>query len=204
MSRAKFTFVMILVLVVMTGTVTVTVWQIISRRQVQPDQTLAPDRLKSFCTTSRPWKPWNYIIIHHTAARSGSIESIHQGHLRRGWEGIGYHFLIGNGHGMNDGRIEATYRWTGQLPGSHARGYSRSAVGICLVGDFNTGSNRPTAAQMEALAQLAAYLKVRLNLDEKRIKLHSQIGQTMCPGRNFPEGLFRKRMSHYADTYTRR
>src|SRR5262245_25118700 len=55
-----------------------------------------------------PWQPavparnWKYIVIHHTATGSGSVESIHESHLKNKdksgnpWLGIGYHFVIGN------------------------------------------------------------------------------------------------------------
>ena len=58
---------------------------------------------------SNPWKPeaevrdWEYIVIHHTASSSGSVESIHELHSKKkdksgnSWLGIGYHFVIGNG-----------------------------------------------------------------------------------------------------------
>src|SRR5262245_20642940 len=65
-----------------------------------------------------PWKPtakprdWKYVVVHHTATESGSVESIHESHLKNKdkngnpWLGIGYHFVIGNGAGMPDGMIE--------------------------------------------------------------------------------------------------
>ncbi|MEZ6045526.1 MAG: hypothetical protein R3C11_08100 [Planctomycetaceae bacterium] len=73
--------------------------------------------------TGNPWKPnvaerdWKWIVIHHTATDKGSVESIHETHLKRRdkngnpWlSGIGYHFVIGNGQGMEDGDIEPTFR----------------------------------------------------------------------------------------------
>ena len=102
---------------------------------------------------------------------------------------------------MPDGQIEATYRWKRQLIGSHARGHAEDAVGISLVGNFDTDQSGPTPAQLESLAKLSAYLTLRLNLDNKRIKLHSQVGRTVCPGRRFPENVFRKLTKFYAKEY---
>ena len=62
-------------------------------------------------------RDWDYIVLHHTASESGSVASIHEEHLRRkdkngnAWLGIGYHFVIGNGSGMDDGEIEPTFRF---------------------------------------------------------------------------------------------
>ena len=36
----------------------------------------------------------NRIILHHAQAKTCSVEDIHQWHLKKGWSGIGYHFLI--------------------------------------------------------------------------------------------------------------
>ena len=59
--------------------------------------------------------------------RGDNAETINDWHLERGWDGIGYHYVI-----LEDGTVEAgrpTY-WIG----SHAKGYN-DAVGICLIGD---------------------------------------------------------------------
>ncbi|MFP6765419.1 MAG: peptidoglycan recognition family protein, partial [Planctomycetaceae bacterium] len=111
------------------------------------------------------WNPavapreWRHIVIHHTASPSGSVPSIHEAHLKRGWDGIGYHFLIGNGKGMEDGEIEPTFRWREQMHGAHAGKdeYNQHGIGICLVGNFQESS--PSSAQLHAVRRLVATLK---------------------------------------------
>ena len=107
--------------------------------------------------TIDPWKPsvpprnWTWIVIHHTASSHGSVESIHAAHLQRRdrngnpWRGIGYHFVIGNGNGMEDGEIEPTFRWRQQLPGAHAGEdeHNQHGIGIALVGNFELGPPTP-------------------------------------------------------------
>ena len=103
----------------------------------------------------------------HTATASGSVETIHAAHRRRKdsagrpWRGIGYHFLIGNGHGMPDGAVEPTFRWTEQLAGAHAgtRPHNARGVGVALVGDFT--KHPPTAKQLAAAVRLTAHLRQR-------------------------------------------
>lgn len=58
--------------------------------------------------------------------RGDTAETIHGWHLERGWDGIGYHYVI-----LEDGTVEAgrPEYWSG----SHARGYNKS-MGICLIG----------------------------------------------------------------------
>ncbi|GAB4139236.1 MAG: hypothetical protein Tsb009_08040 [Planctomycetaceae bacterium] len=144
------------------------------------------------------WKPkgkprdWKSIVIHHTATSRGDVESIHQAHLKRKdkngrhWQGIGYHFVIGNGNGMGDGEIEPTFRWRLQLHGAHAGNneHNQRGIGIALIGNFE--KNRPTRAQLRAVKQLVAVLKREYHIPAKNVLGHSRIRATACPGKLFP------------------
>ena len=81
-------------------------------------------------------------------------------HRAKGWDGVGYHFVIGNGTNTGDGQIEVAPRWPIQKWGAHAKTpdnrYNEYGIGICLVGNFDTA--RPTAKQMQSLEKLVAYL----------------------------------------------
>jgi hypothetical protein len=149
---------------------------------------------------SNDWKPqskprdWKHIVLHHTATESGSVESIHEAHIQntdksgKPWLGIGYHFVIGNGQGMDDGTIEPTFRWREQMHGAHAGAsdpeYNQLGVGICLVGNFETSS--PSPAQLAATRRLVAYLKREYRIDDDRVIGHKDIRETECPGKLFP------------------
>lgn len=137
-------------------------------------------------------RPWKYIVLHHTATETGSVSSIDAVHRQRTdsagrpWLGIGYHFVIGNGHGMPDGAVEATFRWKRQLQGAHAgvRKFNEQGIGVCLVGDFNR--HPPTRRQLVAAERLVQQL-ARLNgIDREQILPHWQIRATACPGKLFP------------------
>ncbi len=65
---------------------------------------------------------WTGIVIHHLGAPAGDAESIHRQHVGFGYQGLGYHFLIGNGNGLGDGVVHVGYRWNQQLPGAHTVG----------------------------------------------------------------------------------
>jgi N-acetyl-anhydromuramyl-L-alanine amidase AmpD len=144
------------------------------------------------------WKPdqpsrdWKYLVIHHTATATGSVESIHRSHLARKdadgnpWRGIGYHFVIGNGEGMPDGAVEPTFRWFDQLEGAHAGDvtYNHEGVGICLVGNFE--QHPPTPAQLTALTTLTQSLTAAFEIPVANIKRHGELKSTACPGRLFP------------------
>ncbi|MCA9075136.1 MAG: N-acetylmuramoyl-L-alanine amidase [Planctomycetaceae bacterium] len=148
--------------------------------------------------TATSWKPrgpvrdWQSIVIHHTATESGSVESIHRVHQQRTdaagnpWRGIGYHFVIGNGQGMEDGAVEPTFRWRGQLEGAHAgvSRYNEQGVGVCLVGDFD--QHPPTKAQLASLKLLIAWLTQEYGISFSQVKGHGQLKATACPGKFFP------------------
>jgi hypothetical protein len=137
-------------------------------------------------------RPWQFIVIHHSATTSGSVESIHRSHRSRrdgngkSWLGIGYHFVIGNGNGMLDGEISPTFRWTQQLHGAHSGSlrHNDRGIGICLIGNFE--ESKPTTAQRESVTQLIQFLADRYNIRKKRIIGHHQVRATACPGRYFP------------------
>lgn len=151
------------------------------------------------------WKPdvpareWNFIILHHSGAPVGDVDSIEADHRQRRdstgrpWMGIGYHFVIGNGRGLADGEIEPTFRWRGQLHGAHAgdRRYNQEGIGICLIGDFNLAP--PTPQQIDSLIRLIHSLCNDYSIDRESIVRHSDVAATECPGSQFPwDALFER------------
>jgi len=136
-------------------------------------------------------RPWRYIVIHHSATRSATLEAIRRYHVGLGFEDIGYHFIINNGRapGTRDGEIIPTRRWLEQRPGAHARvrghpEYNAAGIGICLVGNFE--KEPPTPAQMTALERLVTLLAERYAIPLEHIVGHGELKNTACPGRLFP------------------
>ncbi len=128
---------------------------------------------------------WRSIIIHHSASRRGSAAQIDRWHRQRGWDGLGYDFVIGNGRGSRDGQVEVGYRWRQQLDGAHAKQpWNRTAIGICLVGDFTRGP--PSAAQLRALTRLCNFLQDYCAIPTSEVRFHREVGKTVCPGPHFP------------------
>jgi N-acetyl-anhydromuramyl-L-alanine amidase AmpD len=141
---------------------------------------------------STPIHPWRWIVIHHSATRRSSSQEIDREHQEvRGWDGIGYHFVIGNGADMPLGRIDATYRWRTQTHGAHAgpnpqqAPYNSDGIGICLIGNFDLDSLNPF--QERRLVELCALLINDIpTLSVSRIIGHRDVPgkATVCPGRN--------------------
>jgi len=134
-------------------------------------------------------RDWEGILVHHSATPNGNMASFDKDHReRRGWLMIGYDFVIDNGDGGPDGRIEMTDRWKQQIQGAHAgvglKRYNDHWVGICLVGDFN--ETRPTRAQMDSLKKLIHFLQAYCDIPDENIKFHRDVRDTDCPGSHFP------------------
>ena len=146
-----------------------------------------------------PWMPprlssrWRYIVIHHSAMKRGSASAYDRAHRDRGWDELGYHFVIGNGTGSGDGEVEVGSRWLKQKHGAHAKTpdnrYNDHGIGICLVGDFTHA--QPTPAQMDALVRLTGFLMQLCDVPPDHVLRHSDVNNTQCPGRNFPWARFK-------------
>lgn len=149
---------------------------------------VTPDPGWAVAPTGRAWR---WIVLHHSDDTSGCLSKYHQVHLDKGWEhGCGYHFVIGNGTQSGDGAVEVSNRWRQQLQGAHAKTddnlFNEHGVGICLVGNFEEGTARPTAAQMRSLVRLVQFLIDRYDIRPSNVIGHSQCKPTACPGKNFP------------------
>jgi N-acetylmuramoyl-L-alanine amidase len=124
-----------------------------------------------------------YIVVHHSERTIDSPFFIRFRHkyLRR-WEDTGYHFLIANGNiftingelciGLPESSI-----------GSHAWGYNRNSLGVCLVGNFDE-----VAPSQKQLSALFSFLKDKVqeyNIPIKNILGHRELpGVTKsCPGK---------------------
>jgi N-acetyl-anhydromuramyl-L-alanine amidase AmpD len=133
-------------------------------------------------------RPWKYVVLHHSATDQGNARRFDKHHREeKGWvNGLGYHFLIGNGNGSRDGQIEVGNRWNSQIDGAHAGKdeYNKHGVGICLIGNFE--NDYPTSLQISSLTYLINYLQERCNIPKNQVIMHRDFRKTACPGRLFP------------------
>lgn len=145
-------------------------------------------------------KRWKSIVIHHSGTEMGNAKGMDRYHreARHMENGLAYHFVIGNGKGLADGKIVVGSRWSNQLDGGHLRSerQNRTSLGVCLVGDFEKHS--PTPKQMQQLTALVQVLLSRCNLSADAVKTHQQINvrPTRCPGRFFPTHDWLKSLRH--------
>ena len=126
------------------------------------------------------------VIIHCSDSSFGNAALISKWHTQpepkgRGWDVIGYHYIILNGrlsayktHSYFDGHLETGRPLDDDADmelderGSHAFGYNHS-IGICMIGLSGTFTN----AQLRSLKRLTGQL--RNQYGELRIRQHSDV-----------------------------
>lgn len=116
------------------------------------------------------------IIIHcaDTYARMDiGKKEITQWHKARGFNDVGYHYVIRRDGEIEQGRKLATI-------GAHAKGYNTTSIAICYVGgkgDDNKPEDNRTIKQKEAMQDLVTVLK-------KQFPDAEVLGHADLPGAN--------------------
>lgn len=141
---------------------------------------------------------WKTIVLHHSATRKGGAKAFDKFHRNKGWDELGYHFVIGNGTDTPDGHVEVGSRWRKQKHGAHCKTknnyYNDHGIGICLVGDFTR--TPPTARQLASLKRLTRFLTSQCRIAPSRVTTHRGVThKTACPGRYFPLASVRRGLS---------
>ncbi len=105
-------------------------------------------------------KAVRYLVVHCAAtppSRDIGVAEIRAMHKQRGFNDVGYHYVI-----RRDGRIEKGRADTAM--GAHASGFNSVSLGICMVGGINAkgwSEQNFTTAQFDALRDLLKTLKAR-------------------------------------------
>jgi hypothetical protein len=151
------------------------------------------------------------VIIHHTAtgndygpADSASIvRAIYAYHVRgRGWDDIGYNFLVDRFGQIFEGRSGGMDK---AVVGAHAAGFNTGSSGISVIGTFTDLG--PPADALRAVRDIAAWKLDLHNVDPRgeamvtsggsprfppgtqvrlpNVTTHRDVGETECPGDAF-------------------
>jgi N-acetylmuramoyl-L-alanine amidase len=114
------------------------------------------------------------VIVHCSdtpAGRHTTVDEIRSWHLERGWEDIGYHYVIYLDGTVHTGRPE-------NIPGAHCKGKNSKSIGVCYIGGKDNVDTR-TEEQREALVDLLVYLKT--TYPKVRIYGHRDFSDKYCP-----------------------
>jgi len=121
----------------------------------------------------------NKIIIHCSATPEGrehTVSDITAWHKQRGFNTIGYHYVIYLDGSVHEGRPLG-------MQGAHTSGHNTSSIGICYIGgvakDGRTPKDTRTFKQKEALIALVAGLKAQY--PKATIHGHYEFANKACP-----------------------
>ncbi len=149
-------------------------------------------------------------VLHHTVDRNNytasQVPAIIRGdyayHLSRGWNDIGYNFLVDRFGRIWEGRRGGI---TLAVQGAHAGGFNTDTFGVAMIGNYETV--RPGAAAVNAVVRLFAWkldlfhrdprgqtnltsagggtarYKAGTTVRKPVIMGHRDVGRTACPGR---------------------
>lgn len=119
------------------------------------------------------------IIVHCSDTFEGkdwTVEDIRNWHIAKGWEDIGYHYVIYLDGSVHKGRDESRV-------GAHCKGYNANSIGVCYVGGKEVGTCKAkdtrTPAQKESLIRLLMELVCRY--PDAEILGHRDLANRKCP-----------------------
>lgn len=164
------------------------------------------------------WKPASVnlggAVIHHTAGSNsytqqqapGVVKGIHDYHTYswgRGWDDIGYNFLVDRFGNVYEGRYGSLASERGKMiVGGHAAPANTGSVGISVMGTY-AGTVQPSAASMTAIENIIAWQFSEAGVDPQgtwtfynsrlgrnstvpAILGHRDVSATVCPGNIYP------------------
>ena len=100
---------------------------------------------------------WNIekIVVHCAATPSSmdiGVEEIRNWHVDRGWDDIGYHYVIRRNGDIEPGRQLA-------FVGAHAKGHNKTSIGICMVGGVDDDGDPADNFNLSQFMALDALIK---------------------------------------------
>lgn len=119
------------------------------------------------------------IIVHCAATPEGkdyTVADIDKWHRARGFNGIGYHYVIYRDGAVAKGRDES-------VVGAHCTNHNSKSIGICYIGGMDAANKNPkdtrTPQQKESLLKLLKELKTKY--PNAKIHGHRDFANKACP-----------------------
>ncbi|MCR4424677.1 MAG: peptidoglycan recognition protein family protein [Firmicutes bacterium] len=117
------------------------------------------------------------VVIHHSATNGGTPESLARYHVnKRGWPGIGYHYVIASDGTVYKTNYATTVSWHA---GSSA---NWDSIGACMIGDFT--KHEVPQVQLASTLELVQELMRAYSIPVSGVVGHSEVPEaaTLCPG----------------------
>lgn len=119
------------------------------------------------------------IIVHCSATQKGrwfTAEDIRRWHKGRGFNDIGYHWVVYLDGTVHAGRAEG-------IAGAHCAGHNSDSIGICYIGgcgiDGKTPEDTRTEAQKRSIRKLVRELQQRY--PGATVHGHNEFAAKACP-----------------------
>lgn len=126
----------------------------------------------------------NKIIIHCSATPEGrktTVKDIEAWHKERGFNQIGYHYVIYLDGSIHTGRPE-------QVVGAHCLGQNQDSIGICYVGGCDkNGKPKDTRTFEQKMALIDLLVKLVIKYPHASIHGHNEFATKDCPCFNVKE-----------------
>jgi hypothetical protein len=124
-----------------------------------------------------------YVVIHHSVTvPTATPDDIALLHKARGWDGIGYHFVIDN---------KGMVFYVGDVGTARANvlNMNEKVIGVCLIGDFT--KSLPTDSQIDSahwLCQFFIDAPAWPNVKSwAKVVGHKELQATACPGNDWKD-----------------
>lgn len=119
------------------------------------------------------------IIIHCSATREGrefNADNIRQWHKQRGFNDIGYHYII-----LLDGTVQ--HGRAIEKQGAHCNGQNKNSIGICYIGgiDVDTGKPKDTRTYQQKLSLDRLLQEIKEEWPIATIHGHNEFSKKACP-----------------------
>lgn len=123
----------------------------------------------------------NEIILHCSATAEGkdyTVDTIRKWHLARGFNDVGYHYVIYRDGSIHKGRDISKV-------GAHCLGHNSNSIGICYIGGLDSTGKKSkdtrTTEQKEALLKLVHLLMDKYNITLDNVHGHYEFANKSCP-----------------------
>lgn len=120
------------------------------------------------------------IILHCSATKEGkdfTVADIDKWHKARGFNCIGYHYVIYRDGSVHEGRDVDKI-------GAHTTGQNANSIGICYIGGVDANGKAKdtrTPEQKKALVKLVKELLQKYSLTSNQVYGHYQFANKACP-----------------------
>lgn len=128
----------------------------------------------------------NKIILHCSATKEGqkfTVKDIDAWHKQRGFNGVGYHYVI-----LLDGTIEIGRPES--VIGAHAVGQNKNSIGICYIGGLDAnGKPKDTRNDAQRAALIGLVKELKDKYPGATVHGHNEFAKKACPSFNVKDEL---------------